>query len=272
MAVSPRVGIVILALLCLTGMVAQTVSAQGALLPVGPEQPYRQRLRLEANASYRIALDLKASEPNAIVTLVIELYGGDGEQIGQSAVQRGLGIPNRWYNVGIEFFVPDNAAEAYLCLSADQEASYWWDALKITQVDTSLTAIRQFWEERIATYGQVYTGLVVDARGLGVGRGMSPRIWSESGQLIYGGISATYDFLQHVGLAGYGNELTPELLDRVAVDPDYPLAVPLVVKAAGVVEPARTSVIISDEAADQILQALAAYDFLARFAVIFLID
>ena len=75
-------------------------------------------------------------------------------------------IPNRWYNVGIEFFVPDNAAEAYLCLSADQEASYWWDALKITQVDTSLTAIRQFWEERIATYGQVYTGLVVDARGL----------------------------------------------------------------------------------------------------------
>lgn len=30
--------------------------------------------------------------------------------------------------------------------------------------------------------------------------------------------------------------------------------------------------IISDEAADQILQALAAYDFLARFAVIFLID
>lgn len=36
MAVSPRVGIVILALLCLTGMVAQTVSAQGALLPVGP--------------------------------------------------------------------------------------------------------------------------------------------------------------------------------------------------------------------------------------------
>jgi hypothetical protein len=38
------------------------------------------------------------------------------------------------------------------------------------------------------------------------------------------------------------------------------------------VEPARTSVVISNEAAEQILKALAAYDFLARFAVIFLID
>ena len=115
-------------------------------------------------------------------------------------MQRGLGVPNRWYNVGIEFFVPENVAAANLNVSVDQEASYWWDTLRITKLETSLTAIREFWEDRIATYGQVYTGLVVDTRGLNVGRGMSPRIWSESGQLIYGGISATYDFLQHVGL------------------------------------------------------------------------
>lgn len=272
MFVSVRIGVVTLTLLCLIGIVTQTAAAQGALLPVAPDHPYQQSLRLDPNTSYRIAVDFKTSEPNAIISLTIELYDSDGEQIGQSQVQRGLGVPNRWYNVGIEFFVPENVAAANLNVSVDQEASYWWDTLRITKLETSLTAIREFWEDRIATYGQVYTGLVVDTRGLNVGRGMSPRIWSESGQLIYGGISATYDFLQHVGLVSYGNELTPELLKQIAVDPDYPLAVPLVVKAVRVVEPARTSVVISNETAEQILRALAAYDFLARFAVIFLID
>ncbi|HOB09402.1 MAG: hypothetical protein WAP20_07665 [Limnochordia bacterium] len=267
-----RIGVAALALFILIGITAQTGSAQGALLPVNPEQPYRQGLRLDPNTSYRMALDLKASEANAIIALTVELYDRGGEQIGKSQVQRGLGVPNHWYSLGIEFYVPENAAEAFLILSVDREAVYWWDALRLTKIDTSLSAIRQFWEERINTYGQVYTGLVVDARGLGLGRGMSPRIWSESGQLIYGGISATYDFLQHVGLASYGSELTPELLQRISVDPEFPLAVPLVVKAVRVVEPARTSVVISNEAAEQILKALAAYDFLARFAVIFLID
>jgi len=267
-----RIGVAALILLCVIGILTQAAAAQGALLPVTPDQPYRQSLRLDSNSSYRVAFDVKTSQANAIVSLTVELYDRCGEQIGKAQVQRGLGVPNRWYNVGIEFFVPENTAEACLVIGTDLEASYWWDALKITKLEAGLTAVRQFWEEKIAMYGHVYTGLVVDARGLGLGRGMSPRIWSESGQLIYGGMSATYDFLQNVGLVSYGSELTPELLQRIAVDPEYPLAVPLVVKAVRVVEPARTSVVISDEAAEQVLRALAAYDFLARFAVIFLID
>ena len=43
-------------------------------------------------------------------------------------------------------------------------------------------------------------------------------------------------------------------------------------KAIGTIEPARTAVYISDADAERILQALSQYDFLARYAVIFLID
>jgi len=40
----------------------------------------------------------------------------------------------------------------------------------------------------------------------------------------------------------------------------------------GTIEPARTAAVISRADTERILQALSQYDFLARYAVIFLID
>lgn len=260
---------IILGIFC---FVNSMVFAQGTSLPLTPNHPYEQTVQLAPASRYRIGMNVRSNVANAIISISIKMYDAGGEQIAISQVQRGLGDPGRWYTIGIEFDTPTNISTAKLHITTGDAGEYWWDALEITQLDLSQSAIRKFWEDKLAVYGQVFTGLVVDARGLNVGRGMNPRVWSESGQLIYGGINASYDYLQQVGLVSYGHELTPELLQRIAVDPAYPLAVPLVVKAVGVVEPTRTSVIISDEAAEQILKALAAYDFLARFAVIFLID
>lgn len=260
---------IILGIFC---FVNSMVFAQGTSLPLTPNHPYEQTVQLAPASRYRIGMNVRSNVANAIISISIKMYDAGGEQIAISQVQRGLGDPGRWYTIGIEFDTPTSISTAKLHITTGDAGEYWWDALEITQLDLSQSAIRKFWEDKLAVYGQVFTGLVVDARGLNVGRGMSPRVWSESGQLIYGGINASYDYLQQVGLVSYGHELTPELLQRIAVDPAYPLAVPLVVKAVGVVEPTRTSVIISDEAAEQILKALAAYDFLARFAVIFLID
>ena len=108
----------------------------------------------------------------------------------------------------------------------------------------------------------------MDARGLGVRRGISPRVYSESGQLIYGGVLASSEFVQDVGVVAYGTELDSELIKRIQVDPEYGYALPLTVKAVGTIEPARTAAVISR--ADRAhLQALSQYDFLARYAVIF---
>ena len=122
-----RVGIILAVLLCLWGTAAVPVLAQGTPLIVEPNQPYRQELRLEPGHSYRIALNLRSSVPNAIVYLTVELFASSGEQIGLSQVQRGLGDPNRWYNIGIEFTAPEQIAAAELSISVDSTGDYWWD-------------------------------------------------------------------------------------------------------------------------------------------------
>jgi len=113
---------------------------------------------------------------------------------------------------------------------------------------------------------------VVDARHLDVRRGISPRVYSESGQLLYGGVLASAEFVQDVGVVAYGRELDPDLIKRIQVDPEYAYARPLIVEAVGVVDPARTGVYVSEADAERILQALSQYDFFARYAVIFLIN
>ena len=114
--------------------------------------------------------------------------------------------------------------------------------------------------------------MIVDARGLGLQRGMSPKIYSESGQLIYAGVTAPQAFIQEAGIASYGQELTPELLRRIQPGKDPVKVSPLVVKALEVTDTTETSVIISDADAESILDALNTYDFLAQYSVIFLID
>ena len=119
---------------------------------------------------------------------------------------------------------------------------------------------------------QVYTGLVVDARGLGVQRGISPRIWSESGELIYGGVAAPYDFIQTEGVISYGHAVSPEIIKRVTIPGKVSYTAPLFVDAKDVVGLTKTGVVISQEAADTILSAIKNYDFLAHYAVVILVD
>ncbi len=59
---------------------------------------------------------------------------------------------------------------------------------------------------------------------------------------------------------------------RLAVHEMYPYAVPLIVQAVGVVDdPFRASVIISVADAERIRKELQKYDFLGRWAVVFII-
>lgn len=266
-----RISGILIILVCMCS-VSLIVSAQGALLSISVDSPYKQAISLEPGSRYAISFNMYSDQDNTIVNLMIELYDQSGNQVGITQVQRGLGERDRWYLVGIEFDTPNDFSKAILNIDIDKEGLYWWDSMRITKLHISEAGLSEYWEEKFNTYEKVYTGLVIDARGLNVERGMSPSIWSESGQLIYRGMTVSYDFLQDVGLVSYGHELTPELLTRIEIDSRYPIAIPLIINAISAIEPTCTSVIISDESAEQIIQALAAYDFLARFAVIFLID
>jgi len=120
---------------------------------------------------------------------------------------------------------------------------------------------------------EIYTGLIVDARGLGLERGMSPRIWSESGEMIYGGVAASYDYVQHSGVASYGTQLSEELKERLSIRSKLSsFFSPLIVKAQGVKGQPRTGVILDQATADRIIAAIQNYDFFAHYAVVFLVD
>ena len=234
--------------------------------------PFVNRLEIEPGYLYDIGIRIRSEEPDTAASFAVVSYAAEGDMLATSEIQRGLGSAAEWHVVGVEAFIPEEAEYAELVLETDASGRYFWDALTIRRLDRSPSGVAEFWEERLGLYSNVYTGLVVDGRSVGASRGMSPRIWSESGLLLYGGRTAGIGFVQDVGVAAYGRELTPELMTRIQADPAYPLMLPLVVQAIGVKDPARTNLVVSDIDTERILQALAAYDFFARFAVVILVD
>ena len=245
---------------------------RGTHVLLGGEKEIRLPISVEPQVTYEVSVNVRTNVPDAVVQLIIYFYDTDHEIVDCLATSSELGTERKWQRLGMELQVPDQEVYSELVLMADSSGVYWWDALSVLRVETVDQSVREYWEKKFAEHGAFYTGLVIDARHLDVRRGMSPRVYSESGQLIYGGVLASPDFVQDIGVVAYGPELTPELLQRIQVDPDYPYAQPLIVEAVGVVDPFRTGVYIRDADAERILQALVQYDFLARYAVVFLVD
>ena len=227
---------------------------------------------LKPEGKYRVITHIKGEQPNAIVTLAVSILDHTNTQIAQTQVQRGLGNPDLWYLITAEIDVPANAEKTKVSITVNHAGQYMWQGLRVEDIDHSSDALKAEWDAKLAKHGQIYTGLVIDARGLNVKRGMSPRIWSESGQLIYGGLSASYEYMHGIGLVSYAHEMNAQTLQRITVDPDYPLAVPLVIGATSALQPGQTNVTISNNDALRVLAALEKYDFLARYSVVFLID
>ncbi len=59
-----------------------------------------------------------------------------------------------------------------------------------------------------APVAEVFTGLVVDARGIQARPAMSPRIIDENGQEIYGSMSVEREYAVQQGMSGYARDLT----------------------------------------------------------------
>jgi len=111
-----------------------------------------------------------------------------------------------------------------------------------------------------------YTGLIVDARGLGVRPAMAPKILDEDGQEIYGSRYVSRDWAVKIGMVGYDKDLNKARAnDRVAGNP-------LVVKAIKVVGANKSDVVVPNAVAAQIKQAAATQNFLDKCKVMFIVD
>ncbi len=114
--------------------------------------------------------------------------------------------------------------------------------------------------------GQPYTGLIVDARGLGVRPAMAPKILNEDGKEVYGSAWISRDFAVREGMAGYLKDpvvarTNPRVADK-----------PLIVKAIKVSGENRVNTVISNTDAAAIQSSPQNLSMLQKCRVIILID
>jgi hypothetical protein len=114
--------------------------------------------------------------------------------------------------------------------------------------------------------GQLYTGLIIDARGLGVRPAMAPKIYNEDGKEVYGSAFINRDYAVREGMVGYlkdpaAAQANPRVTDK-----------PLMVKALKVAGDARVDTVISNADAAALQSVSQNLSMLEKCRVIILVD
>lgn len=222
---------------------------------------------LEANAKYQLEFAYVNSWESIPPVLSVYTYGDYGKLLNVGKLYQGLSNSGLTH-VSMVFETPQGFERATALINTNVELTQGLSIERLSNFEPE----RQSRLAELIVNEKVYTGLIVDARGLDLERGISPRIWSESGELIYGGVAAPHDYIQKYGVISYGSSVSPELMKRVSIPGKLTYSAPLIVEAQDVIGKTNTGVIISQQAADKILQAINNYDFFANYAVVILID
>lgn len=116
------------------------------------------------------------------------------------------------------------------------------------------------------TSSAVYTGLIIDARGLSVRPAMAPKVLDDRGDEVYGSKYVTREYAVDIGMVGYEKDINrARLNERVADNP-------LIVKAIEASGPNKTDVVINSADALKIHNAAANMNFLQHCKVMFILD
>jgi len=112
----------------------------------------------------------------------------------------------------------------------------------------------------------VFTGVVLDARGLGARPAMSPKIVDESGKEVYGSAMVNREFAVQQGMVGYAKDVNAAQTNNRVTDK------PLIIKVVRVTGPAKCDLVISDSDASRILGAAENLSFLQKCRVMVVLD
>ncbi|SHJ02102.1 hypothetical protein SAMN02745216_00932 [Desulfatibacillum alkenivorans DSM 16219] len=113
---------------------------------------------------------------------------------------------------------------------------------------------------------RIYTGMVVDARGLGLNPSMAPVILDEDGKEVFGSNYVSREFAVHQGMAGFTKEMTVAEKDRRVEGR------PLIVKGVKIANPGKSDIIISKADADLIRGTSENLSFLKQCRVVIVLD
>ena len=109
-----------------------------------------------------------------------------------------------------------------------------------------------------------FTGLVVNARGLGLTPSMAPRVLDESGKEVYGAEIVSEKGLQQGGIASYA-KTDDQAKERTG-------AKPMVMKALRLADKSKTDIVIANGDADKLRDPNTNLSFLADGKVVILVD
>ena len=114
--------------------------------------------------------------------------------------------------------------------------------------------------------GPVYTGMVVDARGMQTRPAMSPKILDEKGQEVYGSMIVDREYAVQQGMSGYARDLTSAQNNaRVTNNP-------LTVKGLKTQGPGKSDIIISNADAAALRSVADNQAFMKKCRVMIVLD
>jgi len=114
--------------------------------------------------------------------------------------------------------------------------------------------------------GEVFTGLVVDARGIQARPAMSPRIIDEKGQEVYGSMNVEREYAVQQGMSGYARDLTAAQSNpRVTNNP-------VSVKGLRTEGAGRSDIVIANAEAERIRAGADNQGFLKKCRVMIVLD
>ncbi len=190
---------------------------------------------------------------------------------GHPQIFRSVHPDEGWVRIELRFEAPMEPGWRQIVLSGT--GRLLWDDVTLYEAFSLESQLAAEWEKMLESGAPIYTGLVVNALGTDLERGMSPKIYSEDGSLLFAGTGAGDDQLIQTGIVAYATDLRQATLHpRLRVSEAYPLRLPLVVDAQGTRGTPRTDVIVGAADAALIREAVNHYDFFGRFAIVIVVE
>jgi hypothetical protein len=114
--------------------------------------------------------------------------------------------------------------------------------------------------------GEAYTGLLVDARGLGLKPALAPRILDEQGKELYAGEALARDQAVQAGVAGYAKDMIAGSRQQRVTDK------PLIVKGVRASGNKATDIVLDGEGVKAIQQSEPSAHYLRQARVVVVYD
>ncbi len=113
---------------------------------------------------------------------------------------------------------------------------------------------------------EIYTGLVINAKGLSARPAMSPKIIDENGQEVYGSAFVSREYAVQQGMSGYAKDMTAAQSNpRVTNNP-------LTVKGLKTEGPGKADIVISNADASKLKSASEHLTFMKKCRVMIVVD